>query len=63
MASNISQHKRLAMGQPVNKMAMGGSVPRATPSVGSQMKGAPMNPLTKSRHSNGVPGMKKGGKC
>jgi hypothetical protein len=52
---NVSQHKRLAMGEQLNKYAPGGMVmPR--------VKGMPMSPITKMKRNNGVPGMKKGGK-
>lgn len=49
---NVNQHKRLAMGEVLNKYAKGGMVlPRG-----------PMNPVTKAKRNNGVPRMKKGGK-
>lgn len=58
----IPQRKRLAMGEQINKYAAGGMVlPKAT-GIKSQVK-RQMNPLTKAKMSNGVPGLKKGGSC
>ena len=60
MASNsqVSQHKRLAMGQSVGsapKFARGGS-------TGGNLKtGIKDSPLTVAKMNNGIPGMKKGG--
>ncbi len=56
MSKNVSQHKRMAMGPQVTGMRNGGAVgeqPRKT--------GVAMNPLTKSKMMNGVPGLKDGG--
>lgn len=56
----INQHKRMAMGQSVG-FAKGGSVPKLS-GVMPAIKGQPMNPLTKAKMNNGVPGFKAGGK-
>ena len=53
MATNISQHKQMAMGKTTPGYKSGGSV--------KMPKGMPMNPLTKAKMNNGVPGFKKGG--
>lgn len=57
--SQISQHKRLAMGEKVG-FAKGGAVPART---GLLKTGTPTSPLTDAKRANGIPGMKKGGKC
>jgi len=64
MAKNlgIPQHKQMAMGQEprvggigaAGKYARGGSVLKT---------GIPTSPITDAKRANGVPGMKKGGKC
>lgn len=54
----INQHKRMAMGVALTK---GGAVPRMR-GVMPAIKGQPMNPLTKAKMNNGVPGYKAGGK-
>jgi hypothetical protein len=75
---NISQHKRLAMGdRPDKRYAHGGPIitpprPRvappppiaAQPATGTRLRvpGQPMNPVTKMKMQNGIPGMKRGGK-
>lgn len=56
----INQHKRMAMGEAVG-LAKGGAVPRMK-GVMPTIKGQPMNPLTKAKMNNGVPGYKDGGK-
>lgn len=58
MASNIPQHKRLAMGQSIQNKASGGSI-----SVRPKMlkTGIPDSPLENAKRDNGIPGMKKGG--
>lgn len=66
MASSggINQHKRLAMGRPVNNSyAKGGrvSVVGAGPMV-PKPSGSSQSSLTTSRRNNGVPGMCAGGK-
>jgi len=50
----------MAMGQSVG-FAKGGSVPKLS-GVMPAIKGQPMNPLTKAKMNNGVPGFKAGGK-
>jgi hypothetical protein len=61
--SAIGQHKQMAMGKKVG-FANGGAVPAAMPSLPMRPRVAvPMNPLTKAKMANGVPGFKKGGKC
>lgn len=71
MASNVNQHKRMAMGEKVG-FAKGGPVAAnsLTPASGvAPMRGMPMSPLTKAKMANGIPGFKnggaakKGGKC
>lgn len=61
--SQLSQHKRLAMGQSINgqssgsggKFAKGGS-------VAAMKTGLPTSPITDAKRANGIPGLKKGGK-
>lgn len=61
MSDAINQHKKLAMGQPV-KMAAGGPVKSLThKGVMPAIKGQPMDPITKAKRNNGIPGYKKGG--
>mgnify|MGYP006316320085 FL=1 len=57
----INQHKRMAMGEAVG-FAKGGVVPSRIKGVMSAIKGQPMNPLTKAKMNNGIPGYKAGGK-
>ena len=52
-----TQHKRAAQGESVG-LKKGGSVPRG---VMPAIKGQPMNPLTKAKMNNGIPGYVKGG--
>lgn len=59
MDSKIPQHKRMAMGQDRVGFKKGGMVP--APKV--LKSGAPESPLTKAKHANGIPGMKRGGAC
>ena len=55
--SDIPQHKRMAMGQPVG-FARGGLVDKSR-----QLKsGFPDGPVEKSKRANGVPGYAAGGK-
>lgn len=61
----VNQHKRLAMGDSVTQgYARGGSVnvTGAGPMI-TRPAGRSQSALTTARHNNGVPGMKKGGKC
>jgi hypothetical protein len=60
----MPQHKRMAEGlgdsshahpARVAKFANGGKVPLKT--------GIPTNPITDAKRANGIPGMKRGGKC
>lgn len=46
------------------KKSLGGSIalPQPTKPTG-RPKGLPMNPVTKMKMQNGVPGFKSGGKC
>ena len=53
-SDQMGQHKRLAMGKPVNGLKMGGAV-----TVKTGMKDSP---LTMAKRENGVPGFKAGGK-
>lgn len=62
MSKEISQHKRLAMGDREDARYKSGG-PIVTPRLSSKPKGMPMNPITKAKMQNGVPGLKKGGKC
>lgn len=57
----INQHKRMAMGQSVG-FASGGPVAKPKGGVMPAIKGQPMNPLTKAKMNNGIPGFKAGGK-
>lgn len=58
------QHKRMAMGQKVTGMKSGGPVMPSMPMAQSARKtGIPDSPITKVKAANGIPGMKKGGKC
>lgn len=50
----IPQHTRMAMGEKLTGQAL---------KKGGRVTGMPMNPITKARRSNGIPGMKDGGKC
>lgn len=62
--SAIGQHKQMAAGNMKVGFANGGAVPAAMPSLPMRPRVAvPMNPLTKAKMANGVPGFKKGGKC
>lgn len=56
MATAVNQHKQMAMGK-TSQVAFktGGAV------MAKAVKGAPMNPLTKAKMQNGIPGFKKGG--
>ena len=62
MADAVPQHKRLAMGKPI-----GVSSRKANFATGGKVallkSGIPESPITKAKAANGVPGMKKGGKC
>lgn len=63
--SNISQHKRMAMGTnppraPGGQFAKGGSIPAANTNLKT---GIPMSPQTKAKMTNGIPGLKKGGRA
>lgn len=58
----MGQHKMMAMGKGIrgnvtstSKFARGGN-------VGVLKSGIPTTPLTDAKRSNGIPGMKKGGK-
>jgi hypothetical protein len=51
----VGQHKRMAMGQGKVGFKAGGTV---APGRGA---GMPMNPITKAKMGNGIPGFKKGG--
>jgi hypothetical protein len=55
--AGISQHKQMAMGQ-TPKVGAGGNYAR-----GGSVKGIPTSPITDVKRSNGIPGMKKGGKA
>lgn len=56
--SDIPQHKRMAMGQPVG-FARGGLVDK-----GRQLRsGFPDGPVEKAKRANGVPGYAAGGKA
>lgn len=62
----INQHKQMAMGKKIG-FAKGGAVVVGAKSLtpGGTMgpiKGQPMNPLTKAKMNNGIPGFKGGGK-
>jgi len=64
MADNISQHKRMAMGQQVTGMKKGGPVVKPAPMTAPIPKtGMRNSPIENVKRVNGVPGMKKGGKC
>lgn len=64
MSDNISQHKRMAMGEkPGFKkggLVMGSNPPAKVPSLKTGMRDTPMET---AKRNNGIPGMKKGGKC
>jgi len=55
--AGVSQHKQMAMGQ---KPKVEGSTKFAR---GGLAKGIPTSPITDVKRANGIPGMKKGGKC
>lgn len=63
MAKMMGQHKLMAMGDRPN------SVPSRTAkfSGGGGVKpmktGIPTSPITDAKRANGIPGMKKGGRC
>jgi hypothetical protein len=53
---DLNQHKRMAMGGNARGYKTGGAVqPLKT--------GTPASPITKAKMANGIPGMKRGGKC
>lgn len=58
----ISQHKRMAMGDGVARPRKASKLEFARGGVVSKT-GIPTSPITDSKRANGVPGMKKGGKC
>jgi len=53
----VPQHKRMAMGEKVGFKKGGAVAPRLLKT------GTPDSPLEKAKRANGIPGMKKGGKC
>ena len=55
----VSQHKRLAMGEKVG-FARGGSI---MPTGRALKTGIPDTPLEDAKRANGIPGMKKGGRA
>lgn len=65
-SEQITQHKRMAMGQNIshgggggsNKFARGGGV-----GIRPSKSGIPTTPLTDAKRANGIPGLKKGGKA
>ncbi len=61
MSSQVPQHKRMAMGDRVG-FKKGGSVsaPSATKPLKSGIKNSPLEGV---KRANGIPGMKKGGRC
>ena len=61
MANNqITQHKRMAMGQNVGH---GGSTAKfARGGIANLKSGIPTTPITDAKRANGIPGLKKGGK-
>lgn len=62
----IGQHKRMAMGEKVTGMKKGGAVAPAknlNPAPNMNKSGIPQNPMVTQKANNGIPGMKKGGKC
>lgn len=58
-STKINQHKRMAAGSMPAGYRRGGSIvaPPSKPTPGA------VNPLRGAKQSNGIPGMKKGGKC
>lgn len=54
----INQHKKMAMGEPV-QMKRGGLVKNAAP---LRKTGMPDSPMEKVKRANGIPGIKNGGK-
>jgi hypothetical protein len=58
MKQPMNQHKRMAMGGNARGYKMGGSV--ETPLLKT---GTPRTPIVKAKMANGIPGMKKGGRC
>lgn len=66
--NQMSQHKRMAMGEKVGFKSGGtvsGSGPGPGPSAGKMRPlktGTPMPPQTVAKQQNGIPGFKKGGK-
>lgn len=56
--SKIPQHKRMACGDRVG-FKKGGAV---LPNPNVLKSGMPETPMTKAKHVNGIPGMKRGGK-
>lgn len=58
MDSKIPQHKRMAMGSGAQGMKNGGPV--RVPALKTGMKDSPLENV---KRANGIPGMKKGGKC
>lgn len=64
--ASISQHKRMAMGEKVSGMKKGGKVsaPKMmNPAPNMNKSGMPQSPITTQKATNGLPGMKKGGRC
>jgi len=59
----VNLHKRLAMGDSVAGYKKGGTIASDIPAISVGSSGKAVNPLTLSRRQNGIPGMKKGGKC
>ncbi len=56
----INQHKKMAMGKSLG-YAKGGVIVKPV-GVMPAIKGQPMNPITKAKMANGIPGFKAGGK-
>ena len=56
-------HKRLAMGDSVAGYKKGGTVASDQPIISVGSSGKAVNPLTLARRQNGIPGLKKGGRC
>lgn len=61
MASQIPQHKRLAMGEKVGFKS--GGIIGASARPANLKTGLKDSPLETVKRANGIPGMKKGGKC
>lgn len=59
----IPQRKRLAMGDSLAGYKKGGTVASDKPIISVGSSGKAVNPLTLSKRQNGIPGLKKGGRC